>query len=74
MGKNGVHLRVVVSCWAEDVDHLTNDVLMIGIGPLGDLHHSAVVGLAAFQLALGNEDIMDEEIVGSDKIGQLGLP
>ena len=46
-------------------------VLMIGIGPLSDLHHSAVVGLAAFQLALGNEDIMDKEIVGSDEIGQL---
>ena len=44
---------------------------MIGIGPLSDLHHSAVIGLAAFQLALGNEDIMDKKIVGSDEIGQL---
>ena len=33
---------------------------MLIVGPLDDLHHSLVVGLATLQFTLGDDDIMNE--------------
>ena len=33
---------------------------MLGIRPLGDFHHSLVVGLTTLQLALGDDDVVNE--------------
>ena len=73
LGQDGVHLGVVVARVSQHVDHLSEDVLVVGVGPLGDLDHSPVVGLAALELALGYDDVVHEEVVGGDEVGQVAV-
>ena len=65
--KDGVHLHIVVARFSEDVHDLTDDVLMLTVGPCRDLHHGLVVGLAAFELILRNEDILCKSVLRCDE-------
>ena len=71
--QDGVHLGIVVARLPEYVYHAADDVLVLCIGPLYHLHHGLVVGLAALQLALGYDDVVDEVLVLGDEHGQLAL-
>ena len=73
LGQDGVHLRVVLARPAEHVDHLAHHVLVVGVGPLGDLHHGLVAGLAALQSALGHDDVAGHQVVGRDEHGDVAV-
>ena len=58
--EDGMHLGIVLAGLSQHIDYGANDVLMLMIRPLCDLYHCLVIGLAALQLALRDNDIMDE--------------
>ncbi len=63
LGQDGVHLHVVVATLTEHVHHLSDEVLVLLVGPLYDFHHYLVVGLAALELLLRYEDVVGEGTV-----------
>ena len=68
-----MHLGIVLTRLAEDIDDGADDVLMFGIGPLYDLHDGLIVSLTALQLALGDDDVVDESGVLGDEEGPVLL-
>ena len=58
--EDGVHLSIVLPCLAKNINNGSDDVLMLVVGPLDDLHHRLVVSLSALQLTLGDNDVVDE--------------
>ena len=62
LSEYGIHLHIVVAGLAEHVNHFAYHALVLLGWPLGDLHHCLVVGLSALQLALGDYDVVYENI------------
>ena len=73
LSEDGVHLSIVVTRLSKDIHHRANNVLMLIVGPLHHLHHRLVVGLATFQLALGNDDVVHESVVERYEEGHIFL-
>ena len=66
-----MHLSIVFTCLTQDVNDLTDDVLMILIGPLDNLYYSLVVGLTSLQLTLRDNDIVNNRRVGCYQEGYI---
>ena len=60
--QDGVHLGVVVARAAQDVDDLSDGVLGL-VRPFDDFHHRLVAAPSAFQLVLGDEDVVGQRAV-----------
>ena len=58
-----MHLGIVIPRLTKDIDHGAYDVLMLCIRPLDHFHHSLIVCLTPFQLALGDDDVVDEGVI-----------
>ena len=71
LGEDGMHLRIVLAEFSEDIHHLARHVLVVGIGPVGDFHHRLVIGLASLELRLGDDDVVSHDIVGRDEQGKI---
>ena len=67
MCENGVHLYIVVTLFAKHINHLAHKILVFGIRPLSDFHHSLVASLSCLEFLLGDDDIMHEDILGSNE-------
>ena len=61
----GVHLHVVVALFAKHVNHLAHKILVLGIRPLCDFHHSLVARLSSLEFLLGDDDVVYEDVLGS---------
>ena len=59
-GKDGVHLRVVFSRSAENVDHLAGRVLVIVV-PVHDAHNCLVAAFAAFDFRFWYKNVAGKE-------------
>ncbi len=64
-----MHLDIVLARLSQHVDHLADDVLLVFRRPLGDLDHHLVVGLAALEFLLRNEDIVHEDVALGHQVG-----
>ena len=71
--EDGVHLGVVVAHLAEHVHHFAHDVLRVFRRPLCDLHHRLLVVLSPFQLFLGDENVVHEEISVGNEEGEVAF-
>ena len=71
--EDGIHLRIVVASLAEHVNHLADHVLVVLRRPLCNLYHSLVVALSSLQLALGYDNVVDEDIAVGDKESEVLL-
>ena len=58
--QDGMHLGIVVTRLPQDVHHGADDVPVLRVRPLVNLHHNFVVGLPPLQLALGDDDVVNE--------------
>ena len=59
LGKDGVHLYIIVTSLTKDVHHMTYGVACI-LGPFHNLHHRLVATLAALELVARDEDVVVE--------------
>ena len=70
LGKNGMNLGIVLARHAKHVNDLTDGAVGI-FGPLNNLHHRLVAGLAASKFVQRNEDISSEELAVSGQLGEI---
>ena len=69
----GVHLHVIVALLAQYVDDFADDVLRVFRRPLGNAYHGFLAILAALQLLLGYQDVVDEDITFCNEEGEVFL-
>ena len=67
MRENSIHLGIIVAHLSKHVNHLANDIFVISIRPLNNLHNSLVVVLTSLELASWDKNIVYECVFGSDK-------
>ena len=72
-GQYGVHLHGVVAMLSQHVNHLSHDGLLLGRGPLRDFHHGHVAVLAALQLLLGYDDVVNKDVALGLQEGEVGF-
>ena len=73
LGQNGVHLHIVIACRSQHIYHLAKQVLVVGIGPLGNFHHGFVARLAAFESAFRDDDVVHIEAFGRHEEGHVAF-
>ena len=73
LGKDGMHLGIVLTRLSEDIHHRTDDVLMFVVRPLYHLYHRLVVGLTTLQLTLGDDDVVDKSRILGHQEGHILL-
>ena len=62
LSEDGVHFCCIVSCYPEDVDHLSDRILCF-VGPFGYFHDCLVTGFSSFQLLFRDEDVVGKRTV-----------
>ena len=70
LSQDGMHLSVVVSALAEDVNHFADRVAGI-LWPRGDLHQCLLARVSSLQLVDRDEDVVRQRTVGIDEEGKL---
>ena len=73
LGEYCIHLDVVVALFAQYVDNLAYDVLVVFVRPFGHFHHGLLAGLAALQLVLGYDDVVGEDVAVGHEEGEVAL-
>ena len=69
-GKDCMYFGIVVSGFAEDVDHLT-DWRIAFLVPFDNAHNSLVAALSAFKLVFWDEDICGKELAVGEQGGKV---
>ena len=69
LGKDGVHLHVVIALLAKYIDDLSDEVLRLLRRPLRDFHHSLLARFAAFQFFLRYEHVLSEDVAFRNEEG-----
>ena len=61
--EDGVHLCLVLTFLAKNVNNFCNDVALFVVRPRNDFRHSHIICLAPFELFLGDDDVCGDIIV-----------
>ena len=64
-GKDSVHLCSIISCFTQNIDHLSDRILCL-IRPFGHFYDCLVSGFSAFQLFFRDEDVVGKRTVLCD--------
>ena len=65
--EDGMHLDIIVASLSEYVYDFADEILVVGIRPLGDPYQSTVVGLSSLQLLLGDEYVVNKKVLLRDE-------
>ena len=68
-----MHLNSIVSCLAQDVNHLAHDILRLLRRPLRNAHHGLVARLATLEFLLWHHDVMNKDIALGDEESEVAL-
>ena len=69
--ENSVHLHIIVTCLAEHVDHLTDDVLILVFGPFEHFDNNLIISLRTLCLLTRNDDATYHIIALRHTIGHI---
>ena len=69
--EDGVHLHIIVTLLAENINHFADRTLVFLVRPFDDSYHGLVVGLATLELSSWDDDVVGEYIAWCDEVSDV---
>ena len=71
MSKNRIHLNIIITHLAKNINNFANRTLVFSIRPLDNSYHRLVIGLSSLYFSSRNDDVVSKDIARCHEVSQI---